>query len=190
MLDIFLILALGTIQESGLYFVAVPAAALLTVGPNALGVFTFNAGADPDRNITLRQAAGVMLGTAAFQIVATLVFMLIIPFLIIAFYTNDYSGAIPFALWLLPASAIKGYLQAVDGYLKGRGKPMIGVWSRVLSIFVMLAFVWGTYSTFVLISIPMAACVGQFVSMVIISFAVIRDVLDKNRAELQTGEAN
>ena len=38
-LDILLILALASIKESGFYFVAVPAAALLTIAPNALGIF-------------------------------------------------------------------------------------------------------------------------------------------------------
>ncbi len=189
-LDIFLILAIGTIEDSGYYFVAVPAAALLTVGPNALGVFTFNAGADPTRKVSLRQAAAVMSGIAIVQIAATLVFMLIIPYLIIGFYTSDYAAAIPFAMWLLPACAMKGYLQAIDGYLKGRGKPMIGVWSRVLSIFVMLVFVAVAYSRFGLLSIPMAACVGQFVSMLLISAAVVRDVAVGHPVGTQPGEAN
>jgi O-antigen/teichoic acid export membrane protein len=180
-LDIFLILAIGTIKDCGFYFVAVPAAALLTVPPNAMGVFTFNAGADPARTVSVRQAVTVMLGIAALQLAATLVFVLIIPYLIVAFYTSEFSAAIPFAMWLLPACAIKGYLQAIDGYLKGRGKPMIGVWSRVLSIFVMLAFVAVAYSRFELLSIPMAACVGQFVSMLIISSAALRDVVLRNQ---------
>jgi O-antigen/teichoic acid export membrane protein len=175
-LDIFLILALGTMQDAGFYFVAVPAAALLTVAPNALGVFTFNAGADRNRKITLGQGVTVMLGITVVQIVSTILFMFMIPFLIVLFYSDAYADAIPFALWLLPACAIKGYLQAVDGYLKGRSKPLIGVWARVLSMFVMLVFVWIAFSSFGLISIPMAACVGQAVSMLIITFAVVREI--------------
>ncbi len=177
-LDIFLILALGTIQESGYYFVAVPAAALLTVAPNALGVFTFNAGADPTRKVTLKEGVSVMLGLTTIQILGTAVFMFIIPYLIVLFYTDAYLEAIPFALWLLPACAMKGYLQAVDGYLKGRGKPLIGVWARVLSIFVMCAFVWLVFPKYQLISIPMAACVGQALSMLIITVAVVRDIIE------------
>ncbi len=181
-LDIFLIVVMATVVESGHYFVAVPAAAMLTVAPNALAVFTFNAGADKNRSITLRNALSVMAATAAFQVVAAIVFALIVPFLIITLYTAAFAAAIPFALWLLPAAAIKGFLQAADGFLKGRDKPMIGVWARVLSIFVMLGFIGLVYGEVIpgpeqkLLSIPIAAFIGQAVSMVIISTAVIVDV--------------
>jgi antigen flippase len=186
-LDIFLIVALATVTESGHYFVAVPAAALLTVAPNALAVFTFNAGADLKRKISLRQAIVVLTTTAVVQIVAAFLFSLIVPFLIILFYEEAFAAAIPFALWLLPASAIKGFLQAADGYLKGRDKPMIGVRARLLSIAVMLAFVWMVYHGWLpspqqkLLSIPMAACLGQALSMVIITSAVLLDVNERQR---------
>ena len=53
----------------------------------------------------------------------------------------------------------------------------------------MLVFVWFTYESFGLISIPMAACVGQAISMAIITIAVIRDILEqqKLRPSLTTG---
>ena len=186
-LDIFLILALGAMNEAGFYFVAVPAAALLTVAPNALGVFTFNAGADVNRVVSLKQGLSVMAGIVGLQIVSTFVFTVIIPYLIVWVFSDEFAGAIPFAMWLLPACAIKGYLQAVDGYLKGCGKPLIGVWARFLSIFLMLIFVWLTYSRVGLLSIPMAACLGQAVSMVIISIAVVRHLIERNRQKALAG---
>jgi O-antigen/teichoic acid export membrane protein len=196
-LDMFLIVAIASVTESGYYFVAVPAAQLLIVAPNALGVFTFNAGADRGRKVSLKQAVTVMSLTALLQVVSAIVFAFLIPLLIILFYKSPYAPAIPFALWLLPACAIKGYLQAVDGYLKGRGKPMIGVRARVLSIFVMLAFVGGVYGGIIvgpsqkLLCIPMAACLGQAISMLIISAAVIRDTIEQDQdSGLKTAEAN
>lgn len=181
-LDVLLIVALAPVVESGYYFVAVPVAAILTVAPNALGVFTFNAGADPNRHVSVKQAAGVMLATGAFQIVAALVYSVVMPFLLVTIFKPDFANSVPYALWLLPACAMKGFLQAVDGYLKGRGKPMIGVWSRVVSIVVMLVFIWIAFNSNSFskdsqwICIPMAACAGQAVSMLIISIAVLREV--------------
>jgi len=140
-LDMFLIIAIASVAESGFYFVAVPAAQMLTIAPNALAVFTFNAGADKEKKVSLRKAVTVLSATALLQAVCALVFSLILPLLIIMLYTAKFEPAIVFALWLLPACAIKGYLQAADGFLKGRDKPMIGVWARFLSIFVMLSFV-------------------------------------------------
>jgi hypothetical protein len=181
-LDVLLIVVLAPVVESGYYFVAVPVAAILTVAPNALGVFTFNAGADPNRYVSVRQAVSVMVATAGFQVVAALVYSMVMPFLLVTIFKPDFANSIPYALWLLPACAMKGFLQAVDGYLKGRGKPMLGVWSRVISIIVMLLFVWVSFRFSVLsddrrwLCIPMAACAGQAVSMLIISIAVLRDV--------------
>lgn len=188
-LDILLILAWATVEMSGHYFVAVPAAALLTVAPNALSVFTFNVGADRDRHVTLRTATVAILGTVAFQIVATIAFLSLLPYLILLFYGEAFSPAIPFALWLLPACAIKGYLQAADGFLKGREKPMIGVISRMTSIGVMLLFVWLAFSQWEYLSIPMAACVGQGLSMIIVTTAVVHDVA-KRESPTDIGECS
>lgn len=187
-LDMFLIVAFASVTESGFYFVAVPAAQILTVAPNALAVFTFNAGADKESKVTLKKAVTVLSVTALMQAVCALVFALILPLLIVTLYTAKFTPAIIFAMWLLPACAIKGYLQAADGFLKGRDKPMVGVWSRLMSFFVMLTFVGLVYANVFefeqkLISIPMAACLGQAISMVIITIAVIKDVLDNQPGE-------
>jgi len=186
-LDVFLIVAIATVQESGYYFVAVPAAQMLIVAPNALGVFTFNAGADKTRTVSVKKALGVMGSIAGVQILSALFFALILPFLITRLYGATFAPAIPFALWLLPACALKGYLQAVDGYLKGRDKPMIGVWSRFLSIFVVLAFVALAYAEVIpfevkLLSIPIGACIGQALATVLISTAAIKDVISQQNA--------
>jgi O-antigen/teichoic acid export membrane protein len=175
-LDIWLIVALASVTESGFYFVGVPAAALLTVVPNALGVFTFNAGANSARRVSMRQTISILGGMAGFHIASMIGLALCLPWLIILLYGEPFRPAIPFALWLLPAAAIRGYLQAADGYLKGRGKPLIGVWTRALSIVAMLGFVYFAFSTYDLISIPMAAGVGQFISMLIITTCVLTDV--------------
>ena len=112
------------------------------------------------------------------QIVSTVILALLIPWLIVTFYTAAFQPSIEFALWLLPAAAIKGYLQSADGYLKGRGKPIVGVWSRVISTVAMLVFVWLAFNQFEnrLISIPIAACFGQAISMFIITYYVFADI--------------
>jgi len=194
-LDMFLIVAIASVAESGAYFVAVPAAQMLTIAPNALAVFTFNVGADKDATVSLSKAVKVLSATAILQIVCALVFALILPLLIIALYGNAFAPAIQFAMWLLPACAIKGFLQAADGFLKGRDKPMVGVWARFLSIFVMLGFVGLVYADVFafeqkLISIPMAACIGQAISMVIITTAVIKDVVANQSGPIENVEVD
>ena len=175
-LDGLLIVLFATVEASGHYFVAVPAAALLTVIPNALGVFSFNAGADPTREFSIRRCIVFLVATGFVQVVTTLVFCLIVPTLISFAFGTVYEPAIPFVLALAPACAIKGFLQTVDGFLKGRGKPLLGVWSRIISILGMLSFFALTYERFGLMSIPYAACFGQGISMVILTTAVILEV--------------
>ena len=175
-LDVLLIVLFAAVETSGHYFVAVPAASLLTVIPNALGVFTFNAGASPDKKFSARQAILFLSGTAFVQVLSTIVFCLIVPFLIIFMFTEAYRESIPFVIALAPACAIKGYLQTVDGFLKGRGKPMLGVHSRLISIVGMIVFFVLTYPKFDLISIPLSACFGQGISMILLSIAAVREV--------------
>ncbi len=174
-LDIFLVLALASITDAGFYFVAVPAAAMLTIAPNALGVFTFNAAAQSKTGVSRIVAVRVMLATATFQLVSAVIFALIVGDLILLCFTDRFAASIPLVLLLLPASAIRGFLQAADGYLKGRGKPMIGVWSRSLSILVMLVFVWLTWGSLGLPAIPVAAGLGQAFAMLIIVTAIWQD---------------
>ncbi len=175
-LDVLLILALASIQESGFYFVAVPAAALLTIAPNSLAVFTFNAGADK-RPVTLRFALLVIVSIVVVQVISLFVLWHLVPLLIVTFYGQAFEPSIQYVWYLLPAFAIKGFLQAMDGYLKGSGLPMIGVWARCLSILGMLWLVYVLFSKHELLSIPMASCAGQTLSMLIVTFFVLKRVV-------------
>ena len=156
-LDVLLIVLLAPVKEAGFYFVAVPAAALLTIGPNALSVFTFNAGAS-GRTVSLGKATRVIASVALFQLVSLALLLLLIPQIIVWIYGGEFEPSISFVWYLLPACAIKGFLQPLDAYLKGIGKPMVGVWSRTTSIFAMLIFVFFAFPSYELYSIPMAAC--------------------------------
>ncbi len=180
-LDIFLILALADVATSGHYFVAVPAAALLIVAPTSFGIFTFNLGASRKYIPSLRHAIAALTATAAFQMLSTAIMLLAMPILIVAFYGESYRPAIPFAMWLLPACAIKGFVHAIDAYLKGRGKPGIGVGIRAVSIFVMLTVAAIFYPSLGIIAIPISAVAGQTFSMLLIVIALVLDVRGRNR---------
>lgn len=180
-LDIFLILAVATVTASGYYFVAIPAAALLMIAPHALGMFTFNAGARRQGAVSRGKAINVMLLTAVFQVVSTLLLALVIDDLVVLFYSDAFAAAIPFALWLLPAAAMRGFIQVADNWLKGRGKPMVGVTARLAGIPVMLLFAALTFGSFGLLSIPMAACVGQALALVVVVAGVLLNV-DEERS--------
>jgi O-antigen/teichoic acid export membrane protein len=187
-LDVLLMLILADLVTLGYYCVAVPAAALLIIAPNSLAVYTFNVGARRDLRVSVRQATGVLAATLAVQVVATLIMALALDWLIGAFFGSEFLGAVPLALWLLPASAIKGLSQAADGFLKGRGLAWIGVGSRAVGIVVMLGFVAAAFPRWHFVSIPMAACVGQTVSSVLILVAIYRHVFGPSNGRVVSTE--
>ncbi len=180
-MDIFLVLALADMVTAGHYFVAVPAAALLIMAPNTLAIFTFNAGANKDFVPSIRNTTSIIVGMVLFQIVACLIMEFLVGFLIKYAFSDSYLPSIPFAMWLIPAAAIKGLLQATDGYLKGRERPACGIWARMSGIVVMLIFVALLYPRFEIIAIPMAACISQLFSFVLVTTGLYRDIIQQNR---------
>ena len=182
-LDVALIFWWTSLATQGSYAAIVPAAHVLIVIPNALGLFTFNIGAKHDRVVSLRETNLAMAGMLVFQFVSALAFALVIGKLILILYGEDFRPAIPLAYALIPAVAIKGFLQAAEGYLKGRGKPLIGTYARLLGAVIMLLFVMVTFGRFEYegLSIPLGACVAQAVCFFCIVAAVYVDVLSRNR---------
>ena len=182
-LDVALIFWWTSLATQGSYAAIVPAAHLLIVIPNALGFFTFNIGAKYDRVVSLRETNLAMAKMLVFQLISALVFALVIGKLILLLYGEDFRPAIPLAYALIPAVAIKGFLQAAEGYLKGRGKPLIGTYSRLLGAAVMLIFVVFTFGRFDYegLSIPLGACVAQVVCFFCIVAAIYIDVVSRNR---------
>lgn len=182
-LDVALIFWWTSLATQGSYAAIVPAAHVLIVIPNALGLFTFNIGAKHGHVVSLKETNLAMVGMLVFQLVSTLAFALFIGKLILLLYGEDFRPAIPLAYALIPAVAIKGFLQAAEGYLKGRGKPLIGTYARLLGAAIMLLFVVLTFGKFDCegLSIPLGACVAQVVCFICIVAAVYVDVVSRNR---------
>lgn len=174
-LDIFLVLAFCSLVDAGNYFVALPAAALLTIVPNAFGVYTFNYGANTREPPSVRIAIRVMFSVAIIQLISAVLYSLVIGDLILFCFSDRFVAAIPLVMLLIPAFAIKGFLQAADAFLKGRGKPMTGVRARLISIVIMLVFVAITWTDLGMPAIPVAAGIGQGFSMLVIATAVLRE---------------
>ena len=188
-LDILLIIAIATMEQSGQYFVAIPAAALVTIVPNSLGVFSFNAGANANFRVSSSTSLAILFAVLAIQAVTAWLLYLVLPILIPLFFGDRFEPAIAFAIWLLPASALKGFLQFADGFLKGRGQAYVGVVARVLSIGVMLVSFAILYGGWNLYAVPAAAAIGQLCSAIIISIAVVRfaDRTDDSSDNLMRG---
>jgi O-antigen/teichoic acid export membrane protein len=173
-LDILLIIAIASMEQAGHYFVAIPAAALVTILPNSLGILAFNAGANANFHVPKFQAIAILIAALAIQAITAWLLYLILPTLILFFFGERFEPAILFAIWLLPACALKGYLQFADGFLKGRGRAYVGVIARILSVGVMLVSFAAMFGMLDLYSVPAAAAVGQLCSAIIISIVVVQ----------------
>ncbi|TWU59439.1 Polysaccharide biosynthesis protein [Rubripirellula tenax] len=175
-LDLFMVLWLAPLIEQGFYAAMVPAVYPLTVIPNTLGLFLFNAAANRDSRLVTRDIHRILGSSLAVQGASTIAFMVLIGPLVKLFYGNDFEPAIQFAMWLAPASAIKGVLQGLDSYLKGRGRPLAPIRARFLAIAVMVGSTWALFDTYGTLSIAMAALAGQVVCLIWLTSIVYSDV--------------
>jgi O-antigen/teichoic acid export membrane protein len=175
-LDLLLVLWLAPLVDQGLYAAMVPAAYPLTVIPNTLGLFLFNAGADKHKQLTRSHVHRILGSSIAVQALTTVVFMLLIGPLVVLVYGQDFAPAIEFVLWLAPASAIKGILQGLDSYLKGRGRPLAPIRARGSAMLVMLVTAMVLVPPFGTVAIAMAALAGQVVCLIWLSAIVYADV--------------
>ncbi len=182
-LDMLLILWLAQLKTQGFYAAAVPAANLLIVAPNALSIFSFNAGARqtdrPDWRAMLRVGGGI----AALQAFSAAAFAVVLEPLMVFVYGERFHGAVPFALALLPAYAINGCSQVAEGYLRGRGKPAAGVWARVAGAAAMALAVAVLHTRWCALSVPLAASAGQAVAGGWILWAVWTDAAPSARGD-------
>ena len=175
-LDLVLVLWLVPLVDQGFYASMVPAVYPLTVIPNTLGLFLFNAGASKESSPTTRHVHRILGTSIAVQTVSTIVFMVLIGPLIVLLYGEKFEPAIIFALWLAPVSAIRGVLQGLDSYLKGRGKPLAPVRARAFAMLVMMVVTLVLFERFGAIAIAMAALAGQVVCLIWLSAIVYSDV--------------
>ena len=175
-LDLLLVTWLVSLQDQGFYAAMVPAVYPLTVIPNTMGLFLFNAGADQQSRLTRSHVHRILATSLAIQTVCTIVFMLLIGFVVRLLYGESFAPAVEFALWLAPVAAIKGILQGLDSYVKGRGKPLASIGCRVVAALTVIAVTWLLIGDYGAVAIAMAALVGQILCLIWLSAIVYADV--------------
>jgi enterobacterial common antigen flippase len=172
-LDSLLVLWLATLVDQGFYSAMLPAVYPLIVIPNTLGIFLFNTAAD--RSLRVGEINRILFSSIAVQALFTIVFMLLIAWVVRLVYGPDFVPAVQYAYWLAPASAIKGIVQGLDSYLKGRGRPLAPVWARVVSAAILLAATAFLYPIYGVVAIAMASLMGQVFCLVWLSAIIYAD---------------
>ena len=124
----------------GYYAAAVPMAALLIIVPNSASLYAFNLGARSNEIPTVAAVWRILLGGFLIQVVSAGILAVSLPWLINLFYGDRFAPTVVFAWLLLPAGMFRGLLQALDGYLRARGKAVTGVVARSIGLGVLVGF--------------------------------------------------
>ncbi|MEM6364071.1 MAG: oligosaccharide flippase family protein [Planctomycetota bacterium] len=175
-LDLLLVMWLAPLVTQGFYAAMVPVVYPLTVIPNTLGIFLFNAGADSGRRLKRSDIHRILAGSIAVQTATTVAFWIVVGPVVQFVYGDAFEPAIAFAYWLAPVSAIKGILQGLDSYVKGRGKPLASIRCRVVAMVIMILVTAATWSSLGAYSIALSALTGQVVCLIWLSAIVYADV--------------
>jgi enterobacterial common antigen flippase len=187
-IDLLLVLWLTSIVTQGYYNAMIPVAYPLTVIPNTLGLFLFNAGARGDGSLTAKRFNHILLSSIAVQTVMTIGFIALVGIVIRFVYGAEFAPAVPFALWMAPIAAVKGIVQGLESYVKGRGNPLATVRIRVISAFVMLLVILGLYPVTNVFAILQGALVGQVACLAGLVLLIYHDI--KTQPVLEPGDAN
>jgi O-antigen/teichoic acid export membrane protein len=174
-LDVLLILWLASLKDQGYYMAAVSAASLLLVAPNALALFSFKSSARSDHTASVTKVVAAGTAVALIQLVTVLAILAVIGPLITLVFGSKFSGAVPYAQLLLIAQAIGGLTYVAGGYLRGRRKSFIEVWTRIVAAAVIVVIALALRGSRGQMSVPIAAVCGQVVCASILCWAVVSD---------------
>lgn len=182
-IDMCLMLALVSNDATlGYYSAAVPIAALLIIVPNAASLYAFNLGARSHEIPSLSSVWRFLVSGLVIQIASAAVLAAMLPWLVNLFYGEQFANTVVFAWLLLPAGMFRGLLQAIDGYLRARGKAVFGVVTRAISTCILIVVscygplwleTWDLPSAY---AIPIGLSMAMGFCFMVMSAVVLMDV--------------
>lgn len=182
-IDMCLMLAMISDQATlGYYAAAVPIASMLIIVPNAASLYAFNLGARSDEIPSVQTVWRVLLSGLAIQLVCACALAAALPVLVPLFYGDKFAATISFAWWLIPAGVFRGLLQAIDGYLRARGKSFFSVIVRLSGTGILIGVAtsaggrlerWGWDAAY---AIPLGLGMALGFCFVVMSAAMLLDV--------------
>jgi O-antigen/teichoic acid export membrane protein len=71
---------------------------------------------------------------------------------------------------------MKGMVQALESFLRGRGRPQAAILSRMVAAAVMLVVSLALFPSWNVLAVALAACVGQAICMLWVAWIVDQDL--------------
>jgi enterobacterial common antigen flippase len=136
-LDKALLIWLSSPQEIGWYVAAFAAAGSVNILSSALGIVQFSSAARAMHGKGFNHLASVLRRCAMVSIIGGGFLFPLLPLLVPLVYGSAFKGAIPIAQVLLPGMILAGLSEIINQALCGQGKPLLGIFSRVLGLMVM-----------------------------------------------------
>ena len=191
--DMLLAFFWTSLAVQGLYQTAYPVAALMLVGPNALGVFALNSGARRQGPVDRGRLARYGMLTVLFQLATGAAFALVLALLLRILFAEQADGIARIAYPLLPAFAASGVAVVADSYLRGLGRVAPGMIVRISAAVAMVPLAWVLNARWIGVDegvgIAVAASIAHGAAAVVLCWWVMADAAAHNRSLDQGGDA-
>lgn len=192
-IDMCLMLAMVSDEATlGYYAAAVPIASMLIIVPNAASLYAFNLGVRSDEIPSVRYVWRALVSGLAIQMLCAAALAAILPVLVPLFYGDKFATTVTFAWWLLPAGMFRGLLQAIDGYLRARGKSFFSVVVRLMGTAILIGVATGAGGWLesrewdAAYAIPLGLSLALAFCFVVMSGAMLLDVRRHHQSRQKT----
>ena len=123
----------------------------------------------------VKRVVGAGLAVIAIQAATLLAILAVIEPLIVVVFGSSFHGAVPYAKVLLTAQALGGVAYVAGGYLRGRRKSFLEVWTRIFAALAIAGMALALRGTEGNMSVPLAALCGQAICATILCLFVLND---------------
>lgn len=136
-MDKALIVWLLSPEEIGWYVAAFAAAGSVNILNSALGIVQFSAAAQAQSGYGFPALAAVLRRGSLLSLGGGVILAALLPWLLPLVYGDDFRPAVAIAFLLLPGLVVAGLGDIVNQALRGQGRPVAGVISKVFGLVVM-----------------------------------------------------
>ncbi len=144
-IDIILMKKYSTLEQVGLYSLAVQIAEQLWHVPYAIETIVLTRSANaPDDMIVHKTVASILRVSLLFGLLGCLLIIILAPLLLPLIFGQAFAGSVPMMQWILPGIMCLVIFRILNSRLAGMGKPQIAIYTFLPSLLinVVLNILW------------------------------------------------
>ena len=171
-MDKILLALLLAVSDMGYYVVAFSAASIHSTLSLSVAAVTFTKAAQSNEN-QQKFIARIFRYSVIMNSIFAAMLALVIYFAIPLVYGEPFKPSVKIAYVLLLGTSLSGLTEILDQFLRGMGKPLVGLSGRLISISCLLLLSVPLVPRFGAIGIAMSYAITQFVVMNLLVFTTI-----------------